>query len=493
MPPINQQGSRAGLITALVVFVILFVVSAVFAFQFYGKYKDKDKEVTDLTKNYQEYVRLPSPGASQTGGLADLMTAKNTMAGKFGITSNDTAMDVAIVEIKNLQTTIAGSAAVTPDLTADHAAALLKDTQSVLSKNGVTGVTMPPVSLEGAITALSNALVERQKTIGTLSSDLKTAQAERDAAKTDITTAAAASDAKLKDTQAADATSLAAAQQAATKNDAAMKTMQDDAAAAGAKVAADKAASDAELTAVTQKLTKANGDIEVLHGKLAARRVDVANNIVRQADAKIVRVPNNDVCYINLGFGDQVTAGLTFEVYDKAEGVPPIPDNATSDEHLPVGKASIEITHVGTTSSECRIVHLTPGAILQEGDVIANLVYDPHTKYNFFVYGKFDLANNGRPNDPDADVIKRLVTQWGGKLTDQVNVDTDFVVLGAEPVLPSFSKDEVTAENQKKLDDAQAALNKYQELANQAKELHIPILNQNRFLYYVGFYDQAKR
>jgi hypothetical protein len=210
-------------------------------------------------------------------------------------------------------------------------------------------------------------------------------------------------------------------------------------------------------------------------------------------DAKIIRVPNNEVCYINLGFGDQVTPGLTFEVYDKAEGVPPIPDNVTGDEQLPVGKASIEITHVGTTSSECRIVKLAPGAVLSEGDVIENLVYDPHTKYNFYVYGKFDLAGNGRPNDPDADVIKRLVTQWGGKLTDQVNVDTDFLVLGSEPVLPNFSKDDLTAENQDKLQKAQDALNKYQEIENEAKELHIPIMNQNRFLYYVGFYDQAKR
>jgi hypothetical protein len=40
---------------------------------------------------------------------------------------------------------------------------------------------------------------------------------------------------------------------------------------------------------------------------------------------------------------------------------------------------------------------------------------------------------------------------------------------------------------------AQAAIDKYQELRQTARDLHIPILNQNRFLYYVGYYDQAKR
>jgi hypothetical protein len=60
-------------------------------------------------------------------------------------------------------------------------------------------------------------------------------------------------------------------------------------------------------------------------------------------------------------------------------------------------------------------------------------------------------------------------------------------------VLPEFSKDDLTPENQKKLQDAQDALEKYQEIRQQAKDLHIPVLNQNRFLYYVGYYDQATR
>ena len=34
MPPINQQGSRAGLVTGLVIFTILFVTAAIFAIYF---------------------------------------------------------------------------------------------------------------------------------------------------------------------------------------------------------------------------------------------------------------------------------------------------------------------------------------------------------------------------------------------------------------------------------------------------------------------------
>ncbi len=491
MPPINQQGSRAGLVTALVVFVILFVISSVFAFQFYGKYKDKDLSFTDLQKKYNDYVVLPGP--TPTGPLGDLLTAKQESVGKLDIASSDTVMDVAIKEIAALQKTITNSSTVKPvDLVA-HANNALKDAQNILTKGGVTAVTIPNTGLEAAVATLAKALVDKQAQYNKEVAENRDANTKLTSALNDIAKQATTHDEEMKKQQAASDAALAAAQQAATKNDAAMTQMQADEKAAADKAAADAAQAATDLNNANQQVSKLTAQIKVFQGRLAGRRADVINPIVRQVDAKIVRVPNNEVCYINLGFGDQVTPGLTFEVYDKAEGVPGIPEGATGDEALPVGKASIEITHVGTTSSECRIVKISPGAVISEGDVIANLVYDPHIKYNFFVYGKFDLANNGRANDADADVIKRLVTQWGGKLTDKVNVDTDFVVLGSEPVLPNFSKDELTAENQDKLDKAIAAQNQYNDIKAQAQELHIPIMNQNRFLYYVGFYDQAKR
>ncbi|MCC6415330.1 MAG: hypothetical protein IT582_05435 [Opitutaceae bacterium] len=126
--------------------------------------------------------------------------------------------------------------------------------------------------------------------------------------------------------------------------------------------------------------------------------------------------------------------------------------------------------------------------------MIANLVYDPSTKYNFRVYGDFDMDGNGVATPGDAEIIKRLITQWGGNLTDRVSVDTDFIVLGKEPVLPNFTQDELLdAFNQQKLMTAQAALDAYLDVVRKAQDLHIPILNQNRFLYFIGYFDQAKR
>ena len=126
---------------------------------------------------------------------------------------------------------------------------------------------------------------------------------------------------------------------------------------------------------------------------------------------------------------------------------------------------------------------------------IVNLVYDKNTKYNFLVYGNFDLDRNGVATPQDAEVIKRLVTQWGGNIVSDINVDTDFVVLGREPEIPTASRDELDDDPilKARYDAAVAESEAYAEISAKAREYRIPILNQNRFLYLIGYYNQAKR
>jgi hypothetical protein len=184
---------------------------------------------------------------------------------------------------------------------------------------------------------------------------------------------------------------------------------------------------------------------------------------------------------------------MTFEVYDKSEGIPK--GDGTSDEVLPVGKGSIEVVRVSANSSECRVVKLQPNMQLFEGDLIANLIYDRNTKFGFFIYGKFDIDQNNVASTNEADVIKRLVVQWGATLAEKIDIDTDFVVMGKEPVVPNVPKEELEGnaiakfEHEKALKEAA----EYDAIRGKAIELHIPILNQNRFLYLIGFYDQAKK
>jgi len=127
--------------------------------------------------------------------------------------------------------------------------------------------------------------------------------------------------------------------------------------------------------------------------------------------------------------------------------------------------------------------------------LIVNLIYDPNTKYNFVVYGAFDLDQNGIPDPRDADVIKRLVTQWGGKMQEDVTPSTDFLVVGDEPKVFEVTKKELEDDPilKAKHDKAEADLAAYQAMVQKARDLHVPVLNQNRFLYFIGYYDQAKR
>ena len=110
------------------------------------------------------------------------------------------------------------------------------------------------------------------------------------------------------------------------------------------------------------------------------------------------------------------------------------------------------------------------------------------------VYGLFDLSHNGTPNASDAEVVRQLITRWGGKLQDQVNVDTDFLVLGPEPAVPTISaEDKDNPIAQRRYEEAVKALDAYQAVKSDAIKLGVPILDQNRFLCFTGYYDQAGR
>jgi hypothetical protein len=185
---------------------------------------------------------------------------------------------------------------------------------------------------------------------------------------------------------------------------------------------------------------------------------------------------------------------MTFEVYDQLTRIPALgnAEQGLSDANMPEGKASIEVIRILPGFSECRVIRRKPGYGVNIGDLIANLVYDSTQKYNFVVYGNFDLNNDSRAESADGDVIKRLITMWGGKVTNEVNINTDFIVMGVEPKAEPPSPNDDALVRQQKL-EAQQAQEAYLNVLKQASQLNIPIMNQNRFLNFVGYRSQATR
>jgi hypothetical protein len=490
MPPIGQQGSRGGLITAMVIFAILFLTSAIFAIYFNANARQFEQKVADIENKYKRIVRDDQINSeSELGTLVQQIRDADP-------TLNDPSIktvDVLLANRDALARVITSNPGpgITPVATAK---ARIDSVNNTLSKAGVQGITLRPDNLLGNIELLANTLVDRDRTMASTTDKLQ----RELAASTNAVNAAKEAAAEKDKAVAAAQADAAAARDAAAKDRAAQQAVIDkineDVKTAAEEQAKLLEAKQLEVTAANQKITELEKLNERIKTQLALRRGDVKEPSIRRTDGAITQISQDGkTVYINRGQGDQITAGLTFEVYDQNEGVPPLGDGMR-EEDMPVGKGSIEVISVGATSSECRIIKTTPGMTMRIGDVIANLVYDPNIKSNFVIYGKFDLDRNKVATDQEADVIKRLVTQWGGRIVDKIDVDTDYVVLGSEPVLPNFSPEDLQQpENVKRLTDAQAELEAYNKVQADAKDLHIPVMNQNRFLYFVGYYDQAKR
>jgi hypothetical protein len=456
MPPptLNPQGSRAGLITAVVILSILFVTSAVFAFYFSAENNKTAKTLEDRNKVLNQYASGDAQADPAVQALVDARTDPKWVGTGGGQLS---AIQVSILQNKALQTQV------------NNLATQLAQAQT-------------------RVTNLQAETEQKTQQLDEASNKLKEEIASREKLTAEYT---AKSDEQAK--QIADA--LAQLEAKRGESEKTVTGVQTETTRALQASQAQVSAAQQKLTAADAKIVELQREIEVLKSRIP-RPPKVGEPVIRQADGKIARVPGSDVVFIDLGTGDHISPGMTFEVYDRFSGVPGTASddpNAVPDEKsLPKGKAAIEVVKPGPAQSECRIVRQTLGQPVVEGDVIANLVYDRNTKYNFVVFGDFDLDHNGTPTPADADVIKRLITQWGGKVQNDVTVATDFVVLGAVPEVPATVENE-DPQSVIRREAAQKQLDAYNEVVSKAKGLNIPILNQNRFLYYVGYYELAQR
>jgi hypothetical protein len=204
-----------------------------------------------------------------------------------------------------------------------------------------------------------------------------------------------------------------------------------------------------------------------------------------EPDGKVLLVDyQTKIVHINLGSDERVYRGLTFAIYDKNQ---PIPRDGK-------GKAEIEVFDVGDSVSQARIVRSEPKNPIVVDDIVANLIWDSKKTNTFVVAGDFDLNGDGA-RDPDAlDKIRALVEKWGGKIADSVTVNTDFVILGTPPNVPqkpTLEKTETYPNAMEEYERAVERLASYKQIQSQADALSIPILNAERFLYFIGYKTQA--
>jgi len=481
-PPIQQQGgSKAALITWTVITSILFVVATVLAIFAHVDRNKLTLEKESQKKLYDDVIGEADLNSDLKTRLVEIKSANPT-----AFPPDMKLINVALAQRDNLVRKIAGAAAT------GEADAITSADAAIVKAKAAGGDKLAVDSLTAAINGLATELGAKQQ-------QLTAAEAAREAVNKKLQGLEANLQAqiKAKDEDLVKARTSVSTSESGVSSYRAEKDKQIQELQAKADETAKLAQDDMnKLQAQGQELQvqikKLDQVIAGLQNRLRELRQPV-DQVVRQADAKIMRLAGDGVVYIDLGSGDQVTPGMSFEVFDRLEGIPK-PGDATTDVNLPIGKASIELIKVSPGSSEARIVRKSPGMTVVEGDLCVNIVYDKATKYNFLVYGNFDLDRNGQATPQDADVIKRLVTSWGGAVTDKLNVDVDFLVMGKVPVIPDYTAEELdTPEKAFELKRKQEELAAYDDILARAMALNIPVLNQNRFLYFTGYYEQSGR
>ena len=186
-----------------------------------------------------------------------------------------------------------------------------------------------------------------------------------------------------------------------------------------------------------------------------------------------------------LGIADRLVVGLPFEIYSGLTNIKPGPNG-----EYPPGKATIEVIRIDDTSSVARIIRENAGTPIIRGDAIANAVYDPRKQYSFAVFGNFDTDRDGIPTPQGRQDVRAMITQWGGKVSEDIVGNTDFLVLGTKPALPPQPKSTDPVELIQRFLMLKQESQKYDELFDAAQKAGIPVLNENRLYTLTGAHAQ---
>ncbi len=207
--------------------------------------------------------------------------------------------------------------------------------------------------------------------------------------------------------------------------------------------------------------------------------------VAHKSDGKIILVDNSaKVVHLNIGRDDRVYPGLTFTVYDKNM---PIPKDGK-------GKAEIKVFSVDKNISTALITKSEIKRPIILDDIVANLIWDSDKTNVFSIEGEFDLNGDGKIENDAADKLKTLIEKWGGKVANEISIETDYLILGKQPsvlIRPSATELEMDPMATERYEASRQKRDHYQEIQIQAQALLIPVFNYERFLFFIGYETQA--
>ena len=193
--------------------------------------------------------------------------------------------------------------------------------------------------------------------------------------------------------------------------------------------------------------------------------------ILVDAQAKIV--------HLNLGIKDRVYRGLTFAIYDKNI---PIPKDGK-------GKAEIEVFDVQENTSVARITKSDIKQPIIIDDVVANLIWSSDMENVFVISGSFDIDGDGSHDYIAGDKIKDMIELWGGKVAEEITIETDYLVLGSAPKVldkPTLDQLDVDPMAMDKYEASVKNFERYNMTKTLALDFDIPVFSLERFRNFVG-------
>jgi len=191
-------------------------------------------------------------------------------------------------------------------------------------------------------------------------------------------------------------------------------------------------------------------------------------------DGHIITVASlGGVAYGDLGKKDGVLLGMPFSIM--------APNEIGKTE--PQLKAHCRIVKIMNDSCELRIFRSTPDNPVVAGDVLLNPVYDRARRLHFVLAGKMDINGDGVD---DAEQLKALIQEFGGRVDSGLTVQADYLVVGEEPAVPSQPGASASPMERQTYEEARKRFIEYNEARAKAENFSIPILNLNRFLGLLG-------
>jgi len=474
MPIARTQQTKAIFYT-LIVFVGLFIVSTIFAITFYVKSEDHRKKSESLKDQLNEYA---SPSERQR--IGQIVGSKQTGKSRIATMADYLDQSAAII--------LGGAAEQTSaEVKIETVKRKTKETTDMLKAANIAPAEANDAGLVRIIENLKSRLDQKINALSSLDTQLEDLNNRFD----DAMSANNEKEKILQDEKG----KLVQQVNEIAKNYEQLKQMLEKTSEQRIQTLMAQLETERENNKqLNQKLLKTQAQLQLAEDRMQHIQKELAVLVspdieaaARQADGKIILIDDkNKLVHLNIGRRDHVYQGLTFSVYNRNM---PIPKDGR-------GKAEIEVVEVGRNVSTAQITYSQINNPIIVDDIVANLIWDREKTNIFVIAGDFDLDNDENIELDAEQKIQSLIENWGGKVNDDVTIETDFIVLGKPTAVlrkPTFEEIEADPMAMERYEKSVRKLYRYNQIQKSARNLSIPIFNLNRFLHFIGYKSQSEK